>query len=47
MLSEEVKNEVTDFLGNFHFPAKGNKSEPVITFQGVLKLVMFDDWEEL
>ena len=40
LLSDEVKNELAEFLVNFQFPGKGNKIEPVITFQGVLKLVM-------
>jgi hypothetical protein len=31
-----VKTEVADFLGNFQFPGKGNKSEQVITFKGTL-----------
>ena len=40
LLPDEVKNEVAEFLGNFKFPGKGNKFEPVITFKGALKLVM-------
>ena len=40
LLPDEVKNEVAEFFGNFKFPGKGNKPEPVITFKGVLKLVM-------
>ena len=40
LLSDEVKNELAEFLGNFQFPGKGNRTEPVITFQGVLKLIM-------
>lgn len=40
LLSDEVKNELAEFLGNFQFPGKGNRLEPVITFQGVLKLIM-------
>lgn len=40
LLSDEVKTELAEFLGNFQFPGKGNRIEPVITFQGVLKLIM-------
>lgn len=40
LLSDEVKKEVAEFLGNFQFPGKGNKPEPVIKFKGALKLVM-------
>lgn len=40
LLSEEVKKEVAEFLNNLQFPGKGNKTEPVFTFKGVLKLVM-------
>ena len=40
VLSEEVKNEVAEFICNFQFPGKGNRLEAVITFKGVLKLVM-------
>jgi hypothetical protein len=40
LLSDEAKNEVEQFLRNFQFPGKGNRIEPVITFQGVLKLIM-------
>jgi hypothetical protein len=46
LLPDEVKNEVAEFLGNFQFPGKGNKSEPVITFKGALKLVMMISGEK-
>jgi hypothetical protein len=41
LLSTEIKNELTEFLGQFRFPGPGNPTPvPVITFKGVLKLVM-------
>ncbi len=46
LLSNEVKDEVVDEVCNFQFPGKGNKSEPVITFKGALKLVMMVSGEK-
>jgi hypothetical protein len=46
LLSEEVKNELAEFLGNFQFPGKGNRLEPVLTFQGILKLIMMVSGEK-
>ena len=41
-LSDEAKNELTAFCGQYRFPGPGNSTpSPVISFQGVLKLVMF------
>ena len=40
-LSEDKKKEVTDYLGNFQFPGRGQSEQPVVTFPGVLKLIMF------
>ena len=46
LMSDEIKNEVAEFIGNFKFPGKGNKVEPVITFKGALKLVMMVSGEK-
>ena len=40
-LSEENKSEVSKFLGNFKFPGQGQSEQPVIKFEGALKLLMF------
>ncbi len=40
-LSDDKKSEVQDFVLNFQFPGKGQSEQPVITFVGALKLVMF------
>jgi hypothetical protein len=40
-LSDDKKGEVQDFVLNFQFPGKGQSEQPVITFVGALKLVMF------
>ena len=40
-LAETKKTELTDFLGEYQFPGRGNGFSPVITFPGVLKLIMF------
>lgn len=46
-LSDEVKNELTAFCGQFRFPGPGNPSPtPVITFKGVLKLIMLVSGEK-
>jgi hypothetical protein len=33
------KMEVATFCGNFKFPSQGQKTQPVITLKGVLKLI--------
>jgi glutaminase len=40
-LSDDKKSEVQDFVKNFQFPGRGQSEQPVITFAGALKLVMF------
>ena len=40
LIPDETKKEVAEFVHLFQFPGQGNKAEPVITFKGVLKLVM-------
>ena len=40
-LREDKKTEVRLFLANFKFPGPGQSEQPVITFQGALKLAMF------
>ena len=40
-LSDEKKNELTQFLGKFKFPGRGQQEQPVITFPGAIKLLMF------
>ena len=40
-LSEDKKNEVQSFCLNFVFPGQGQQEQPVITFPGALKLVMW------
>ena len=45
-MSDKIKNEVAEFIGNFKFPGKENKVEPFITFKGDLKLVMMVSGEK-
>jgi len=40
-LSDEKKNELTQFLGKFKFPGRGQQEQSVITFPGAIKLLMF------
>ena len=40
-LSQSKKDEVSDFFGNFQFPGKGQSVQPVISFVGALRLIMF------
>jgi len=40
-INEFRKNEVSDFLGNFKFPGRGQSDQPVIQFQGAIKLLMW------
>ena len=41
LLPPDIKNELTEFLGQYRFAGPGNPSPvPVITFKGVLKLIM-------
>lgn len=40
-MSPEKLEEVRSFCSNFQFPGKGQSEQPVITFVGALKLVMF------
>jgi hypothetical protein len=40
-MSQIKKDEVSEFLGNFQFPGKGQSEQPVISFVGALKLIMF------
>jgi hypothetical protein len=40
-LSESRKSELTQYLGMFKFPGRGNTEQPVITFPGAIKLAMF------
>ena len=40
-IPENKKQEVDEYLVNFQFPGPGQSEQPVITFQGALKLVMF------
>lgn len=37
--SPEYKNELTQFLGNFKFPGRGQQNQSVITFDGALTLM--------
>ena len=47
LLSDSIKNELTEYIGQFRFPGPGNPSpSPVITFQGVLKLTMLVSGEK-
>ena len=39
-LSEDQKTEVLTFVTNHKFPGPGQKEQPVITFQGAMKLLM-------
>ena len=39
-LPEDSKNEVQYFILNYKFPGRGQQEQPVITFQGALKLLM-------
>ena len=39
-LNDEVKDELSQFLTNFQFSGRGQSEQPVITFQGALKLIM-------
>ena len=39
-LSDEQKDELTAFCGQFQFSGRGQSEQPVITFQGALKLIM-------
>ena len=40
-LSPDTKQEVSSFCRNFQFPGRGQSEQPVITFPGALKLIMF------
>lgn len=40
-LADDKKSEVSKFLGNFRFPGPGQKDQPVITFPGAIKLMMW------
>ena len=40
-LPEMYKNEVQDWILKFQFPGRGQSSQPVITLQGALKLIMW------
>jgi len=40
-LSDSRKSEVQDSVLNFQFPGRGQSEQPVITFPGALKLIMF------
>jgi len=40
-LSTEIKNELSSFCVNFQFPGRGQSEQPVITFPGAIKLLMF------
>ena len=40
-MNPERVSEVGQYLSNFQFPGKGQSEQPVITFVGALKLVMF------
>ena len=40
-LAEDKKSEISNFLGNLKFPGPGQKEQPVITFQGAIKLIMW------
>ena len=40
-LTLDQKKEVSAFCGNLQFPGPGQKTQPVITFPGALKLMMF------
>lgn len=40
-LSQDKKDELTAYCGSFKFPGRGQSEQPVITFPGALKLIMF------
>ena len=40
-LADQKKNELQQFLLNFKFPGRGQQDQPMITFPGALKLLMF------
>jgi len=40
-ISQTLKDELSDFLGCFQFPGRGQSNQPVVTFTGALKLIMF------
>lgn len=40
-LPETFKNELSEFVGNFQFPGRGQSPQPVITLPGALKLIMW------
>jgi len=40
-LSDEYKSEVSAWVGNHKFPGSGQKVQPVITFPGAIKMVMW------
>jgi hypothetical protein len=40
-LSENFKTEVADFLRHYKFSGRGQQNQPVIQFQGALKLLMW------
>ena len=40
-LADQKKNELQQFLLNFKFPGRGQQEQPVITFPGAIKLLMF------
>ena len=40
-LSDSKKSELREFLSNFKFPGRGQQEQPVITFPGAIKLLMF------
>ena len=40
-LTQDKKEEISAFCGNHKFPGSGQSDQPVITFVGALKLVMF------
>ena len=40
-LSEEQLNELSSFRRNFQFPGQGQSEQPVLTFKGILKLIMW------
>ena len=40
-MSEDKKEELSSFCRNFQFPGRGQSEQPVITFPGALKLIMF------
>ena len=40
-IGNETKEELNLFLAFYKFPGQGQSSQPVITFPGALKLIMF------